>query len=148
MRKPTLLVLALCLALPVGAQVYRWVDKDGKVHYSSQKPPDVEVKELDIKSANSLGAPAPTTAAAATAPAAAPSTAPAAPNDGVQKELDALKAQRCSAAKAVEARYANAPYLQAKNPDGTSRQLSVEEEARERVRVKQDIEGACAPEVQ
>jgi hypothetical protein len=139
-------ILALSLALPATAQVYRWTDKDGKVHYSSQKPPDVEAKDLGIKSQNTLGAPA--TTPAADAPAAAPSTAPATPNDGVQKELDALKAQRCNAAKAVAARYENAPFLEAKNPDGSPRRLSVEEEARERVRVKQDIADACGPEGQ
>lgn len=32
------------------AQVYRWVDKDGKVHYSDKKPKDAAAKEMAIDS--------------------------------------------------------------------------------------------------
>lgn len=42
MNRTTALVATLILALlslTVGAQVYRWVDKDGKVQYSDQPPP-------------------------------------------------------------------------------------------------------------
>lgn len=35
------LLLSCCVALPVAAQtVYRWVDKDGKVHYGDSPPPE------------------------------------------------------------------------------------------------------------
>ena len=35
------LTLALLLAaLPASAVMYKWVDQDGKVHYSDQPPPD------------------------------------------------------------------------------------------------------------
>ena len=47
------LVLACCvgLAAPVAAQVYRWVDKDGKVHYSDKAPRDgTQAKDLAIES--------------------------------------------------------------------------------------------------
>lgn len=42
MNRTTALVATILLALlslTVGAQVYRWVDKDGKVQYSDQPPP-------------------------------------------------------------------------------------------------------------
>jgi Domain of unknown function (DUF4124) len=42
MNRTTALVATIILALlslTVGAQVYRWVDKDGKVQYSDQPPP-------------------------------------------------------------------------------------------------------------
>lgn len=32
-------VLGLCLSLTATAEVYRWVDADGKVHYSGRPPP-------------------------------------------------------------------------------------------------------------
>jgi len=35
--------LALCVVLTASAQVYKWVDADGKVHYSD-KPPESNVK--------------------------------------------------------------------------------------------------------
>lgn len=31
--------LALCVALPASAQMYKWVDANGKVHYSDKPPP-------------------------------------------------------------------------------------------------------------
>src|SRR5450756_2004480 len=31
--------LALCVALPASAQMYKWVDSDGKVQYSDKPPP-------------------------------------------------------------------------------------------------------------
>ncbi len=39
--------LALCLALPAAAQMYKWVDASGKVHYSDKPPPsNVKTEKL------------------------------------------------------------------------------------------------------
>jgi hypothetical protein len=37
--KQLLILIALCAAFGVHAQVYKWVDKDGKTQYSDQPPP-------------------------------------------------------------------------------------------------------------
>jgi hypothetical protein len=37
--KKLLVLVALCAAFGAHAQVYKWVDKDGKVQYSDQPPP-------------------------------------------------------------------------------------------------------------
>lgn len=54
-RKGTLLTLACLLALGAQAEsTYRWVDKDGAVHYSDVPPPS-EVRQVEVrklKSAN------------------------------------------------------------------------------------------------
>ena len=45
------LVSVLCLpAIPVFAQVYKWVDEKGVVNYSSEAPGDRKAKQLDPKS--------------------------------------------------------------------------------------------------
>ena len=140
-------ILLLCaLALPATAQVYRWVDKDGKVHYAQQKPPDVKADELPIKSANSLeGNQAAAPAPASAPPAAAPSTNAAdAAGEAMKKEVDALNAQRCNTAKSIAARYDSAPFLEKSNADGTKTRLSPEEEAAERARMKGQVTSACA----
>ena len=52
-RRYVFLALALALALPASAQVYKWVDKDGKIHYADKAPRDPKaksVKEMDIES--------------------------------------------------------------------------------------------------
>ena len=134
-------LVATLTALPAAAQVYKWTDANGKVHYSSEKPPEVEAKTLKLDPGPTAGAP--TTGAA---PAAAPTTAVdpnAKPNDDVNKQLAALDEQRCTAAKAVAARYETAPYLQKNGPDGKPTKLSIEDEAAERLKVKADVERLC-----
>jgi hypothetical protein len=61
--------LTLCLALPAAAQMYKWVDSNGKIHYSD-KPPPGNVKTEKLR----------TPAQPASAPAAS------APKDGAQKD--------------------------------------------------------------
>jgi hypothetical protein len=142
------LVLALCatLALSAVAQVYKWTDKDGKVHYSSEAPPsgEAEAKTLKLDPGPTATNGTIDASATANAPAGAPATnADAKPNDDVTKQLAALDAQRCTAAKAVAARYETAPYLQKNGPDGKPQKLSIEEEAAERLKVKSDVEKLC-----
>jgi hypothetical protein len=144
-----LILMSLCaLALPATAQVYRWVDKDGKVHYTQQKPPDVQAEVLPIKSANSLGGDPAAAAAPAAAPAA-PATAPSgydsdAAAAAMKAEVEALNKQRCSAAKSIASRYDSAPFLEKSNADGTKTRLTPEEEATERARMKGQVSSACA----
>ena len=52
--------LALLLATPVAAQVYRWVDEKGTVHYSNAKPPaGVKARQVDVEAKS--GDPSPDT---------------------------------------------------------------------------------------
>ena len=142
LTRSSILVLLCTLALPAAAQVYRWVDKNGQVHYSSAKPPEVKVDELKIQSANSLGGEASATAAPTSAPVAAP-IVPNDPNAALQREVQTLNKQRCSAAKAIAARYEGAPYLEKANADGSKARLTPEAEAGERARIKSDVASAC-----
>jgi hypothetical protein len=57
-RLSVALVLALCTALTASAQTYKWVDSDGKVHYSD-KPPPSNIKTEKLRSpGNAASAPA------------------------------------------------------------------------------------------
>jgi hypothetical protein len=49
LRLGLLAVAACALAWPVSAQTYRWVDKDGKVHYTDHPPPPAEARSLERK---------------------------------------------------------------------------------------------------
>lgn len=44
--RPTLCLLLLALPLAAPAQVYRWVDAQGKVHYTQSPPPQGSYKEV------------------------------------------------------------------------------------------------------
>jgi hypothetical protein len=51
MFRPYLLALAMIFATtassPLLAQVYKWVDENGKVHYADRKPEDRETQEME-----------------------------------------------------------------------------------------------------
>ena len=73
------IALALCVALPASAQMYKWVDANGKVQYSDKPPPS------NIKT-EKLRAPPPAPSAPATGATAGAAKA------GTQKDKDAAKA--------------------------------------------------------
>jgi len=79
-RKVWLTGLLLALAAPAYAQLYKWVDAEGKVHYSDQPPPATATKEqkLNIRTTpQEPPAAAETEAKAAEAKPAAAATTPA-----------------------------------------------------------------------
>jgi glutaredoxin len=44
-----LVAVLLVFALPVSADIYRWIDSQGKVHYSDNPPPDAAAKQIKVK---------------------------------------------------------------------------------------------------
>lgn len=70
MRRLSLLVLSLTLALPAAAQVYQWRDAQGRINYSDTPPPSGAAKT--VKPANRPKAPAAEEAAADESGEAAP----------------------------------------------------------------------------
>ncbi|HXF77832.1 MAG TPA: DUF4124 domain-containing protein [Usitatibacter sp.] len=46
MKRIIVLAIALCLAPLASAQLYKYVDKDGKTVYTDQPPPDAEAKRV------------------------------------------------------------------------------------------------------
>ena len=106
--------LVLCVALPASAQMYKWVDANGKVQYSD-KPPPSNVKTEKLRAPP----PAPVPSAAPSGSAAAGETKGGAPKDAVKsaprtaaeqeqafrkRQLDAAKAQDEEGQKQAEAR--------------------------------------------
>ena len=52
--RATAAIVAVVLASASGAnaaEVYRWVDANGKLHYADSPPPDVKAEKLNLKSA-------------------------------------------------------------------------------------------------
>jgi hypothetical protein len=111
MKRPLVAIsLALCLAaLPASAQMYKWVDSNGKVQYSD-KPPPSNVKTEKLRAP----APAPATSAPAAGdtkdgtPKDAVKAGPKTPAEQEQafrkRQLDAAKAQEEEGKKQAEAR--------------------------------------------
>lgn len=60
MRSLTLIGLVL-FSMLAQATVYKWVDKDGKVHYSDEPQPNAQIVELKEKTLNQIALPLPKT---------------------------------------------------------------------------------------
>ena len=50
MIRAVLLAAAALAAMPAAAQVYKWVDSAGRVHFSDKAPPDAKAETLKIES--------------------------------------------------------------------------------------------------
>lgn len=106
-RLSVALWLALCLAAPVSAQLYKWVDANGKVQYSD-KPPPSNVKTERLR--EPPPPPAPPAASDAKADAkkdaakAGPKTAAEQEQAFRKRQLDAAKAQEEQGKKDTAAR--------------------------------------------
>ena len=65
MKNSWIVLAALVVCSSASAQMYKWVDKDGKVHYSDQAPPGVNAEPVQLKPLTTMDAPAPTSSDAA-----------------------------------------------------------------------------------
>jgi len=84
--KKFLLILLMLVSANAIAELNKWVDADGKVHYSDQPPPaNVKAKTLRVTS---------DTAAPMSASGVAAASAPAAPKTIAEREAELKKAQQ------------------------------------------------------
>jgi len=84
MRYPSLVVLLCMVAAPVSADMYKWTDEDGKMHYSDQPPPNAITKSETIKAAKPQANAAPPPASPGAPPGVAGqpgAVPPKSPND-------------------------------------------------------------------
>jgi hypothetical protein len=101
------LALALGVALPASAQMYKWVDADGKVQYSDKPPPSNVKTEKLREPARAAPAPAPGGAkggAAKDSAKSGPKTAAEQEQAFRKRQLDAAKANEDAAQKQADAR--------------------------------------------
>jgi hypothetical protein len=57
MKRLAIAAVFLLLSPLASAQLYKWVDKDGKVHYSDQPPPAQASKQINVPTGSGSGAP-------------------------------------------------------------------------------------------
>ena len=53
----TVLMLLMFAGLLAAEKIYKWVDEDGQIHYSSQKPVDQEVEKIKVRQGPKVTAP-------------------------------------------------------------------------------------------
>jgi len=106
-RLSVAIALALCAALPASAQMYKWVDANGKVQYSDTPPPSNIKTEKLQEPARPVGAPAAGAAKAGPkkdAGKAGPKTAAQQEQAFRKRQSEAAKAQEEQTQKETEAR--------------------------------------------
>lgn len=128
-RRMAMIVLLLGLASPAQAELYRWVDDSGQVHYSDKKPNNNEqptgvAETLDF---------APGTAAAKARRDRAEAEA---------RENERI-AERCGAARAQLEAYRRAVSLVRQGPDGAEVELSSSEREALIEQSQAKVDAAC-----
>ena len=131
------IIVMLLAALIMGAaladmQVYKWVDKNGNVHYSTV-PPDQNAQVLNI--VNSAGQ------------ASSASSAPSA-TSSVERALTTTSPEdspACKSAKEALGKYLDASYLFTLSKDGKKEQLSAKDQGKAIAQAKSAVTQACSP---
>jgi hypothetical protein len=127
-----LIAASLTGAALADSPIYKWVDKDGHVHYSTV-PHSADAKPIDVVNTAQGMAPATGTVAGS---AAADNEIPAiSPNDSAA----------CKQAKQKLSQYMSAEVLFTSLPDGKQKQLTPEEKANVVQRARNDVTVACTP---
>ncbi|QJR10331.1 hypothetical protein DSM104443_01389 [Usitatibacter rugosus] len=146
MRRFLIAAIILSAAVPAAAQLYKWVDKDGKTYYSDSPPPNQDTKRLSVGTG--------TTAE----PAAAPKTAVQRDKDmekgrqdareAAKKSDDAVKqsaaqVEQCNVARSNLQGLVEGGRIARYNSKGEREVLSDEDIAKELERAKNDVAQIC-----
>jgi hypothetical protein len=99
MRRALATLLTVLLATSTAfAQVYRWVDENGVIHLSSEKPPaGVKAERIDIKTSSSSKRTSGSSGSASSSGSNQPAPRPASPEQiaGREQLLSQLKTREC-----------------------------------------------------
>jgi hypothetical protein len=99
MRRALAALVAVLLASPAAlGQVYRWVDEDGVIHLSSEKPPrGVQAERIDIKASDSSKRSTTGSGSRGTSGSSQPAPRPVSPEQAAGREqlLSQLKTREC-----------------------------------------------------
>ncbi len=159
MKKPWVFLIALAMAGAAHAQLYKWIDKDGKTRYGDTPPPGVK--------ATLMGAPA-----SGPGPAAAPAGAPgkdankgpltpaeqeqeyrrrqleakkASEKEEQDSKVKAAKQESCAQAKEAVRNVESGQRITRVNAAGERYFLDDDEKAQELAKARQAQQNNCAP---
>ncbi len=143
MKRLLILVVACALAPVASAELYKYVDKNGKTVYTDQPPPDAQAKQIH--------APPPAPAAPAKTFTARDKEQQKAREETRDKEKKAersaqdakLAAERCAAAQTNLQTYTEGGRILGYNDKGERGYLTDEQIAAERVKAQRQVEEAC-----
>ncbi len=137
LRIIVMLVAALIMSTALAdTPIYKWVGKDGHVHYSTV-PRSADAQQLNIM--NRAANPAP---AAGTAPSAASTSSP----DQALTQVSPDDSPACKSAKETLGRYLGASYLYTLGKDGQKQKLPKDQQDKAITQARSAVTRACAPQ--
>ena len=146
MKRIVILVLACALAPLAGAQLYKYVDKDGKTVYSDQPPANVDSKQVNIQSAPTAGSPAPAKNALERdkelEKARAKSREEAKKSDVASRNAQALE-ERCTQATNYHRTFVEGGRISKYNDKGEKVLMDDQDIEAEREKARRQMEEAC-----
>lgn len=148
MKRLIYATIAIAIAAPASAQLYKWVDKDGKTHYSDTPPPGQESKSLSVGTGATTSAATPATPKTAVERDKELDKSRQALRDAGKKADDAAKdsagrEEACNRAKGAYATYADGGRIHKYNEKGERVFLDDQEIESERVRSQREMDEAC-----
>ncbi len=138
-----LLCLLLAVSLGAAADVYRWVDKDGNVHYGDAPKASANAELIQRRRPPLQEVPAQDPAEGEDA-ANGDAAAPQKETPFAEGKETATAQERCNEFRARISRYQGAGDMFIDNPDGTRHKLSDEERNNLISRTQQQADEACA----
>lgn len=150
MKRVIILALALAMAPAAFAQLYKYVDKDGKTVYSDQPPTNIESKQINIQSGRASATPVPSSTGNKTYVERDKELQKGRDEarEKQKKEAEAAQKaeadeQRCAAAKSAYQTYADGGRIHKYNDKGEREYLGEAEMEVELARTRREMEEAC-----
>ena len=146
MKRLIALAVALAFVPFASAQLYKWVDKDGKTYYSDQPPPGQDTKRLSVGTGGTSEATAPQKTAVQRDKELEKGRQDA--RDASKKSDDAARlaasqAEQCSKMKMQYQQLVDGGRIHRTNEKGEREILDDDALAKERDKVRADMEDAC-----
>jgi hypothetical protein len=146
MKRIVIVACALVLAPLASAQLYKYVDKDGKTVYTDQPPPGAETKQMNVPSSAVGNAPAPGKTAVQQDKELQKARDKAKEGEKKSEEKEArarAEAERCDSARAAYGQYQLGGRITRMNEKGEKVFLGDDEIDAARERAKQQVDQYC-----
>lgn len=143
MKRILFLAMALAFASAADAQLYKYVDKNGKTIYSDQPPPDAGTKSVNVRGAGSAAAPKSAVERDKEAEKGRKAVAESTKKANESAEKAAQNEQRCVAARNNYQIFQDGGRIQQMNDKGEREYLTDEQIEAGRERAKREMDEAC-----
>jgi hypothetical protein len=143
MKRILVLAIAMAFAPLAGAELYKYIDKDGKTVYSDQPPANVDSKQLHVNTGVSTSPAKSATARDKELDKGREEARDKAKKADVEANNSKVAEQKCAQAQATYRTYQDGGKLFKYTKDGERELLSDDEIEAKRKESKQDMDEAC-----